>query len=136
MNEASTQGGGSPAEAPAPTPFQILCGSLAAQVHMALGLIPDPVSKKAVVELPVARQGIDLLVMLEEKTEGNLDDEEKKTLTGLTAQLRMIYIEVAKQLEKQQEQTSEAADEAEAPAGEAAPDAPDPATGDETSENV
>ena len=84
-------------EMPVPTAFQILCGSLGAQVQMALGLIADPVEKKVRVELDAARQGIDLLAMLEEKTAGNLDDAETKLLSQLLAQLRMLYVERLKQ---------------------------------------
>jgi hypothetical protein len=74
----------------------MLCGSLAAQVQMALGLFEDPVQKKTIVEMDAAKQGIDLLEMLEEKTRGNLDDEEKALLSNLLTQLRLLYVEVAK----------------------------------------
>lgn len=80
----------------APTPFMMLCASLGTQVHMALGLIQDPVEKKAVVELPAASQGIEILSMLEAKTKGNLDESEEKLLQDLLMQLRLIYVEVAK----------------------------------------
>ena len=83
--------------APTPTRFQLLVGSLGAQVHMALGLIADPVSKEARVELDGARMGISLLEMLEVKTSGNLSDEESKTLGGLLAQLKMLYVQRAKE---------------------------------------
>ena len=85
-------------QGPPPTHFQVLCGSLAAQVHMALGLIPDPVDKQTRVEVGVAKQGIDMLAMLEEKTQGNLDEEEAKTLSVLLTQLRMIFVERVKEL--------------------------------------
>ncbi len=94
-------------EAGAPTTFQILCGSLAAQVHMALGLIPDPVDQQTRVELGAARQGIDMLTMLAEKTMGNLDEQETRTLSLLLTQLRMFFVERVKELK---EQGSEAAE--------------------------
>ena len=97
MNEPSEQVPGEGAEAP--SSFQILCGSLAAQVHMALGLIADPVDQKTRVEIGAAKQGIDMLVMLEEKTKGNLDDRESKTLNLLLTQLRMIFVERVKELQ-------------------------------------
>ena len=87
----------------APPPFLVLCGSLAAQVQMALGLIPDPVEKKARIELAAAREGISLLDMLEAKTRGNLDDREKKTLADLLTYLRMLYVERVRQLQKKGE---------------------------------
>ena len=97
-------------EGEAPSSFQVLCGSLAAQVHMALGLIADPVDGKVHVEVGAAKQGIDMLVMLEEKTRGNLDERETKTLNLLLTQLRMIFVERVKEL---QEGGSEAAAEGE-----------------------
>ena len=80
----------------APSSFMMLCASLGTQVHMALGLIEDPIEKKAVVELPTAQQGIEMLAMLETKTKGNLDEAEEKLLGDLLTQLRLIYVEVAK----------------------------------------
>ena len=80
----------------APTPFMMLCGSLGAQVHMALGLIPDPTTQKGKVEFDAARQGIQILEDLEAKTKGNLDANEQKLMTDLLAQLKMIYVEVHK----------------------------------------
>ena len=109
-------GGQTPGQEPeAPSSFQILCGSLAAQVHMALGLIADPVDQKTRIEIGAARQGIDMLGMLEEKTKGNLDDREKRTLSLLLTQLRMIFVERVKELQE----GGSGAD-----AGEAGPQAP------------
>jgi hypothetical protein len=85
-------------EAEAPSSFQILCGSLVAQVQMALGLFPDPVDKQTRVEIGAAKQGIDMLVMLEEKTKGNLDAREAKFLTMLLTQLRMLFVDRVKEL--------------------------------------
>ena len=87
-------------EAEAPSSFQILCGSLAAQVHMALGLIADPVDKQVRVEIGAAKQGIDMLGMLAAKTEGNLDEREKRTLSLLLTQLRMLFVERVKELQE------------------------------------
>ena len=86
-----------PGEATAPpTPFMLLCGSLGAQVHMALGLIPDPTTKKGEVEFDAARQGIEILEALEVKTAGNLEENEQKLLTDLLTQLKVLYVEVFK----------------------------------------
>ena len=93
MSEAAENQG------PAPTPFQVLCHSLAAQVHMALGLIPDPVDQKTHVEIGVAKQGVDMLAMLEEKTKGNLDEDEEKFLGVYLTQVRMIFVERVKELQ-------------------------------------
>ncbi len=90
--------GPGPEHEEAPPLFLVLCGSLAAQVQMALGLIQDPVEGKANVDLESARQGIELLGMLEAKTKGNLDDREARTLGDLLAYVRMLYVERVKQL--------------------------------------
>ena len=65
---------------------------------MALGLFPDPVDKQTRVEIGAAKQGIDMLVMLEEKTKGNLDEREAKFLTMLLTQLRMLFVDRVKEL--------------------------------------
>lgn len=90
-------GAGGPTEGPPPTSFQILCGSLAAQVQMSLGLLPGPEGEPPAVELDAARQGIDLLAMLAEKTQGNLDERESRTLKDLLTYLRMLYVHKAKE---------------------------------------
>ncbi len=43
--------------------------------------------------LPLAQQTIEILEMLREKTEGNLDAEESRLLTGVLHDLRMRYVE-------------------------------------------
>jgi len=115
-------GGGEPQEQP--TPFQALCGMLAAQVHMALGYLPDPVDGKIHVELAAARQGIELLAMLEEKTKGNLEARETKTLGALLANLRLTFVERVKELQSARTAGGEDAE------GESSERAKDEATGD------
>lgn len=48
------------------------------------------------VDLELARQSIDVLVMLDIKTQGNLDDEEAQVLKGVLYQCRMAFIEASK----------------------------------------
>jgi hypothetical protein len=83
-------------EHPEPTPFLMLIGGLAGQAHVGLGLRPDPISKKSAKDLPTARQAIDLLAMLEEKTKGNLTDEESHLLAAVLADLRLAFVRAAK----------------------------------------
>lgn len=73
---------------------------LATQALMYLGAFPDPQTGKAMVALDVAKLNIDLLAVLEEKTKGNLSDEESKALSGTTHELRMQFVEVAKAVNK------------------------------------
>lgn len=73
--------------------FPLLVSTLATQAISALGQMPDPATGKAMIYKPLARHMIDLLAVLEEKTKGNLDEEESKMLTEILSQLRMLYIQ-------------------------------------------
>jgi hypothetical protein len=57
-----------------------------------LGLIEDPSSGQKTKNLPLAKQTIDLLAMLEEKTRGNLTRDEENILKNILYELRMFYI--------------------------------------------
>lgn len=60
-----------------------------------LGLVPDPeTNQPGPVNKVFARQTIDTLELLQEKTRGNLDAEEERLLEGLLYELRMRYVEV------------------------------------------
>jgi hypothetical protein len=76
-------------------PFVMLCLGLGAQARVALGLEEDPVTHERKVDLPTARQTIDLLGMLDEKTRGNLTDEERGLLAHVLGDLRAIYVRTA-----------------------------------------
>lgn len=56
------------------------------------GDLSDPVTGKAEKNLPAAKQTIDMLAMLNEKTAGNLDENEKSLLEGILYDLRMRYV--------------------------------------------
>ena len=66
--------------------------SLNASALVNLGAIEDPASGKKVKDLPIAKQTIDILSMLEEKTRGNLSEEEEKILKNILYDLRIIYV--------------------------------------------
>ncbi len=57
-----------------------------------LGLIEDPASGEKVKNLPLAKQSIDLIAMLEEKTRGNLTSDEENILKGILYELRLLYV--------------------------------------------
>ena len=59
---------------------------------MQLGAIPDPNTGKTEKDLPLAKQTIDLLGVLREKTRNNLDSEEENLFDHLLYDLRMAYI--------------------------------------------
>jgi uncharacterized protein DUF1844 len=66
--------------------------SLNASALLHLGAMEDPVSGKKVKNLPIGKQTIDILGMLEEKTKGNLSKEEENLLKNILYDLRMIYV--------------------------------------------
>jgi hypothetical protein len=58
-----------------------------------LGEAPHPDDGKVEADLPLARQTIDVLGMLEEKTKGNLTGDEERLLTSVLYDLRMRCVE-------------------------------------------
>ena len=72
--------------------FSTFVFSLSSSVLLHLGEMPDPETNKKVVNLSLAKQSIDILVMLDEKTSGNLDEDEKNLLKNLLYELRMKYV--------------------------------------------
>ncbi len=70
--------------------------SLAHSVRVHLGDAPNPGDSTTSVELPLARQTIDLLALLQDKTRGNLSGEEERILESALFDVRMRFVEVAK----------------------------------------
>ncbi|PIP07479.1 MAG: hypothetical protein COX51_06575, partial [Syntrophobacteraceae bacterium CG23_combo_of_CG06-09_8_20_14_all_50_8] len=66
--------------------------SLSTSALFHFGDFPDPATQKAEKNLPAAQQIIDTLSMLKNKTQGNLDENEKNLLDGVLYELRMRYI--------------------------------------------
>jgi Domain of unknown function (DUF1844) len=83
------------AEAPANELFVTHVLALGQLGMMHLGEIGNPASEKTEMDLPAAREIIDLLGMLEEKTSGNLTPEEKALLETWLFQLRMAFSQKA-----------------------------------------
>ncbi len=78
--------------------FSGFCLSLGTSALYHLGVVGDPETGKPVEKknLPLAQQTIDALEMLQTKTEGNLDAEEKQLLEGLLYELRVRFVEAGK----------------------------------------
>jgi hypothetical protein len=70
--------------------------SVASAAMMGLGLAPRPDSGKTGVDLPMAKQNIDLLEMIEQKTKGNLTADEAKLLERVLYEVRTKFLEVSK----------------------------------------
>ena len=77
-----------------PADLSFLASTLYLQGAIALGLLPNPVSNKAEVQLDQAKHVIDLLAMLQQKTEGNRTPDETEELEAILHQLRMAYVGV------------------------------------------
>jgi hypothetical protein len=72
--------------------------SLAHTAAVHFGDIPDPVSgQKVEANLAAAQQMIDILSLMEVKTRGNLTAEERQLLDQVLFELRMRFVEAAKQ---------------------------------------
>lgn len=57
-----------------------------------LGIAPNPETQTCEENLPLARETIDILSMLQEKTQGNLTGEEERILSEILFDLRMAYV--------------------------------------------
>lgn len=66
--------------------------SLSTTVMFHFGDFPDPISGEVKKNIPAAKQTIDILSMLKDKTKGNLDDQEKSLLDDLLYELKMRYV--------------------------------------------
>jgi len=88
--ERRTRPSGDPLDDPAS--FLSLTMSLASNAAASLGMMPHPVTGETGVDLKSAKHWIDVLGMLEQKTQGNLDGQEAEMLENLLADLRMQYV--------------------------------------------
>ena len=73
--------------------FSTFLSSLSMQAMVALGEVAHPVTGAAQMDLEQARYLIDVLGVLQEKTQGNLTPEEAELMEGLLYELRMKYVE-------------------------------------------
>jgi len=79
-----------------PIDFSTFVVSLASSALIHLGDAPSPESGKLEKSLPQGKQVIDLLGLLQEKTRGNLTDEEARLLQALLLDLRLRFVEASK----------------------------------------
>ncbi len=77
-----------------PSTFSQLVIMLATSALQQLGQIPDPSGNEPTISLEGAQAMIDLLEMLEAKTQGNLDEAETKMLRESLTMLRLQFVEV------------------------------------------
>ena len=71
--------------------FLSLVQSLGYQALMNLGEIPNPMTQQTELNPEGAKEAIDLLIALRDKTQGNLSDDEKKMIETLLTQLQIKF---------------------------------------------
>jgi hypothetical protein len=76
--------------------FSAFVISLSTQALMHLGEIANPLSGQAEKDIPVAKQMIDIVGMLRDKTRGNLNSGEERLMEDILFDLRMRYVEAVK----------------------------------------
>ena len=78
-----------------PADFSSLVSMLGTQAFYAMGFIRTREDEEPVQDLKMAKYNVDLLAVLQEKTENNLSDEEHKILDETLQQLRMAFVQAS-----------------------------------------
>ncbi|RMH44748.1 MAG: DUF1844 domain-containing protein [Deltaproteobacteria bacterium] len=86
-----------PPKALPPLDFSTFILSLGSSCMVNLGQVEGPEGERLEPNLPAAKQLIDILGILEEKTRGNLTEAEHKLLSSLLYDLRVHYVDAQKQ---------------------------------------
>ena len=76
-----------------PANLLVILSMLGSQAMAALGLLADPQSGEAHANRPLAKHFIDMVGVLEEKTKGNVTEDEAAHLRDALHQLRMVYLQ-------------------------------------------
>jgi len=76
--------------------FSSLIFSLCSSALLHLGEIPDPQTNEKLTDLALAKHSIDIIAMLQEKTRGNVSEEEKNFLESMLADLRLRFVKASK----------------------------------------
>ncbi|MBI1862152.1 MAG: DUF1844 domain-containing protein [Deltaproteobacteria bacterium] len=85
-----------PTGAPDEVDFSTFCLSLATGALINMGIAPDPITKKTQKNLEMAKQNIDILGMIRDKTRGNLSTDESKLIESLLAEVRLRFVDVSR----------------------------------------
>jgi hypothetical protein len=78
-----------------PASFVNFLMSIASNAAAALGMMEHPVTGERGMDLQLGKHWIDVLAMLEQKTRGNLSQQEKRIMEGLLADLRMQFVSLS-----------------------------------------
>ncbi|MBI4478870.1 MAG: DUF1844 domain-containing protein [Acidobacteria bacterium] len=87
---------GAPTDEQGPVQFEHLVMSLVTSAMYQLGMATRPGEPPPPADLPAARETIDLLAMLQQKTQGNLTREEDQLLAGSLQELRLVFVEISR----------------------------------------
>jgi hypothetical protein len=74
--------------------FSVLTMSIASSAAFSLGLSPDPQTGKTHIDKNMAKFNIDLLLVLQEKSKGNLNADEDKLIKALLSDLQMKFLTI------------------------------------------
>jgi uncharacterized protein DUF1844 len=77
--------------------FTLFVQKLAYQTLMMLGVVENPLTRRKEPNLPFAQAAIDDLMMLREKTRGNLSPEEEQQLTQVVGELQRHFVQLKQQ---------------------------------------
>jgi len=61
-----------------------------------MGAVPDPLTGQVSRDLAVAKQNIDIIALIRDKTKGNLTGEEDSLVEGILYELRMVFVQAQK----------------------------------------
>lgn len=76
--------------------FPLMVSMFTTQAMGALGLIPNPITAEMEVQPALAKHYIEMLAVLEEKTKGNLDENEEKLMETSLHELRIMFVQNTK----------------------------------------
>ena len=79
-----------------PATFPLMVSMFSTQAMGALGILPNPITGKVDSQPALAKHYIEMLAILDEKTKGNLDENESKLLESSLHELRMTYVQITK----------------------------------------
>ena len=82
------------------TPFEGLISGMAAQAMFALGLLAEQGQRQVSVDLGMARHLVDTLIVLRDKTKGNLTERENQMLVETLGELQRLYAMRAQQVQE------------------------------------
>jgi len=80
------------------TPFADFVEPLIAQAYVSLGMLRDPYGQKPKIDVAAARQMIEMVTMLKDKTAGNLTPDEDDFLSTHLGELKLAFVQRTKNL--------------------------------------